>query len=105
MANGIRWTPRWARGRTVIRLGEVSFAFYMMHRIVVVFGHLLLGGGAYSTPVAVGVILLFGTVAMLLGWGLMVLVERPMMTKFGGGRSRIRSVEPPRTDDQTSIAA
>lgn len=99
-------TPVWARGRWVIRLGEMSFAFYMVHRIVVVFGHLLLGGGSYSTPVAVGLILLFGAVALLLGWVLMALVERPLMNKFGArSKPDIRSVEPPRTDDQTPIAA
>jgi mycarose O-acyltransferase len=99
-------TPVWARGRWVIRLGEMSFAFYMVHRIVVVFGHLLLGGGSYSTPVAVGLILLFGAVALLLGWVLMALVERPLMNKFGArSKPDVRSVEPPRTDDQTPIAA
>jgi len=99
-------TPGWARGKWVIRLGELSFAFYMVHRIVIVFGHILLGGGSYSTPVAVGVLLLFAAIALLLGWVLMALVERPLMNKFGArSKPNIRSIEPPRTDDKTPIAA
>lgn len=99
-------TPAWARGRLVLWLGEMSFAFYMVHRIVVVFGHMLLGETTYSTPATVGIIVLFAAIAMLLGWALMVLVERPLMKKFGAyAKPKIRAVEPPKSDDQTPVAA
>lgn len=99
-------TPAWARGKFVLWLGEMSFAFYMVHRIVVVFGHILLGSGTYSTPATVGIILMFGAIAMLMGWGLMAFVERPLMNRFGArAKAKIRSVEPPKSDDQTPLAA
>lgn len=81
--------------RAMVWLGEVSFAFYLWHRLVLVYGHQLL---AHSKPLGtaggLGLLALLLGVALLLSWGLFSLVERPIMARFARPRRRIAVVPP-----------
>ncbi|SDD62211.1 acyltransferase family protein [Actinokineospora iranica] len=65
------------RSRGMVWLGEISFAFYLLHWLVLVHGHRLLGttwgllGGAAVLALALAV-------TVLLSWALHVTVERPL---------------------------
>jgi peptidoglycan/LPS O-acetylase OafA/YrhL len=86
------WSP--FRGQVMVWLGEVSFAFYLVHRLVLQYGHRALGeGSAWSTPTAVGGAALGLAVSVLLAWALYSLVERPALRRFGR-RRRARVEEP-----------
>lgn len=76
----------WLATRPMIWLGEVSFAFYMVHFLVLDYVHRLLGGASFSTPVAVAVVVLVFAVTLVLAWGLHSCVERPIMRRFARSR-------------------
>lgn len=72
------------RGRVMIWLGEVSFAFYMVHDLVLHYGHRLIGAEkTWSTPGAIGISVLFAVASLFFAWLLYTLVERPAMTRWG----------------------
>jgi peptidoglycan/LPS O-acetylase OafA/YrhL len=73
-------------GRRMRWLGEVSFALYMVHVLVLSYGHKLIGGGAYSTPVAILVVAAFFLVSLGLAALLFTLVENPAMKRFSRRR-------------------
>ncbi|WP_079318992.1 acyltransferase [Microbispora sp. GKU 823] len=76
-------------GRLWIRLGEISFAFYLWQQMVLTYGHLWLGPGkSWSTPVAAGVLVLLFGVVLALSWALFTLVEQPLMRRFASPRRR-----------------
>ncbi len=89
----IAGAPSPLRGRLMVWLGEVSFAFYMVHMLVLIYGHLAIGNGAYRTPVAIAVDA--GLFAVALGGAtvLYTFVERPAMRRFS--RKRIVPVPLP----------
>jgi peptidoglycan/LPS O-acetylase OafA/YrhL len=87
--------------RTMVWLGEVSFAFYLWHRLVLVYGHQWFAGvdkptsfpvegEGYSTPVGIAVLVLLFGVTLLLAWATFSLVERPIMRRFARPRRRPR---------------
>lgn len=79
----VRSTASPLRGRVMVWLGEISFAFYLVHRLVLQYGHIALGAGrTWRTPAAIGLILLGLGLSLLLAWLLHVCVERPMMRRF-----------------------
>ncbi|MFF4991832.1 acyltransferase family protein [Streptosporangium saharense] len=81
-------------GRVWVWLGEVSFAFYMWHRLVLITGHDLLGaGGAWPAPTAFAISVLLFCVTLFVSWLTFSLFERPVMRRFGtaGGTWRARS--------------
>ncbi|HXR70961.1 acyltransferase [Actinocrinis sp.] len=86
--------------RVMIRLGEVSFAFYLVHHLVIVYGHRAFGLGAYGYPKAwstlPAIAFLIGTfvVSLILAWGLYELVERPVMRRWSAARPKAGSVGP-----------
>ncbi|WP_436491841.1 acyltransferase family protein [Actinokineospora sp. HUAS TT18] len=71
--------------RVMVFLGEITFAFYLLHWLVLDYGHRLLGT-TWSTPAALGILLLLAGVTVLLSSGLYFLVERPLMRRFGSSR-------------------
>lgn len=80
----------WLSGRTMVWLGEISFAFYMVHQLVLTYGHHLLGATrSWATPAALGVLALLLAGALVAAALLYTLVERPMMRKFANPR-RVR---------------
>ncbi|MFE4975830.1 acyltransferase family protein [Kitasatospora sp. NPDC056651] len=86
--------------RVVVRLGELSFAFYLVHNLVLKYGHLALGavekdgeqvGPAYGMTAGIALIAAAFLLSLLLAWAMNVLVERPAIQRW----SRPRSVPGP----------
>ncbi|WP_262506260.1 acyltransferase family protein [Streptomyces griseicoloratus] len=83
----IRGTASPFRSRTMVWLGEVSFAFYLLHRLVQIHGHRLLGADeSWSTPAAIGLLVLGACLTLLLSWLVFAAFERPVMRRFGTPR-------------------
>ncbi|MFB9723260.1 acyltransferase family protein [Planobispora longispora] len=82
----------WLAGRPMVWLGEISFAFYMCHLLVLNYGHTLLGGGSWDTPAALGVLAILFLASLAVAWLMYTLVEKPMM-RFSRPR-RARTAEP-----------
>lgn len=79
----------WVSGRTMVWLGEISFAFYMVHQLVLTYLHQLLGPTtSWATPAALGVWVLMLAGALVCAWLLYTLVERPIMRNFANPRRR-----------------
>ncbi|USX48340.1 acyltransferase [Lentzea sp. HUAS12] len=94
----------------MVWLGEVSFAFYLVHRLVLTYGHWAFGteinafggfgGKAWSTPVALAFLVAAFAVSLLLSWGLFAWVETPFMRRFGR-----TPVKPLQTSPQEDVVA
>lgn len=84
----VRGTRSPLRHPAMVWLGEISFAFYLWHRLVLTGGHNLLGGvgTAYDTPTAIAVLVLLFGVNLVLSWWLYALVERPIMRRWSRSR-------------------
>lgn len=67
------------RGRVFIWLGEVSFAFYLVHQIVMRLLDKIIGDHTWSTAPAIAITLLMLAVSLFSAWLLYRIVERPMM--------------------------
>lgn len=89
--------PTSLAGRVAVRLGEISFALYLWHQLVLTYGRQWLGGSrGLSTPVALGVVVLLFALTLALSWMLFTLVERPIMRRFAGPRrDRLAASEQP----------
>ncbi len=74
-------------GPTMVRLGELSFAFYLVHWLVLHYAHITLGGGQWSAPAALGFLLAAFAVSLGFSWLLHHLVERPAMGRLSRPRS------------------
>ncbi|MEV7771721.1 acyltransferase [Kitasatospora sp. NPDC086791] len=81
--------------RIVVRLGELSFAFYLLHNLVLKYGHLALGavekdgdlvGPSYGMPAGIALIVAAFLLSLLLAWVMNVLVERPAMRRWSRPR-------------------
>ena len=81
-SNDVAGRRSWLAGRLMVWLGELSFAFYLWHYLVLDAIHQWLGGRSWDTPEALGVVALILAVALALSWLLYNLVERPMMRRF-----------------------
>jgi peptidoglycan/LPS O-acetylase OafA/YrhL len=82
----------WLASRPMVWLGDISFAFYMWHWLVISYGHRLLGETErWSTPVALGVLMLLFAAVLLLAAMQYAWFERPIMRRFATPRSRPRS--------------
>ncbi|MFE2053919.1 acyltransferase family protein [Streptomyces sp. NPDC059459] len=84
------------RSATLVRLGQWSFAFYLVHFLIIRYGHRLMGGDLgyerqWSTPAAIALSLAMLTVAIVGGWLLHTVVEQPCMRLFGSRRSAFRT--------------
>jgi peptidoglycan/LPS O-acetylase OafA/YrhL len=103
--------------RALVWLGEVSFAFYLWHRLVLVYGHQWIAGvdqpasfpvgvESYSTPVGLAVLALLFGVNLLLAWATFALVEKPIMRRFARSRRRPRpAVEPSVIGSASAVAS
>jgi len=74
------------RNRTMTWLGEISFAFYLVHYIVLAYGRILLGDQLYSTPVTIALLIGLMGVSILFSWALYALVERPITRRWSSKR-------------------
>lgn len=85
--------PTFMSSRLMVWLGEVSFAFYMCHWLILSYGHHWLADSAMlSTPVALALIVLLFGITIGVAWLMFVLVERPIMRSVGAYLRRRRAV-------------
>ncbi|MFE4176711.1 acyltransferase family protein [Streptomyces sp. NPDC056909] len=82
-----RWSP--FRGRTMVWLGQISFAFYLWHYLLLMwFADLFYpDGDPLSTAGDVGVLALALGSAVLISWATFRWVETPAMRYFASSRS------------------
>lgn len=88
----INGAPSPYRGRTMVYLGEISFAFYMVHEIVVTYAQgAFSGGAAWNAPMPLSRWLLFSVVALAIAVGLAALlykyVEAPSLRRFSRSKA------------------
>jgi mycarose O-acyltransferase len=80
-----RYSP--LRGRVAVWLGEVSFALYMVHQLVLSYGTRAIGfGTGLSGWQAAGLSLLFLAACLPVAWLLHSLVEMPVMRRWSRPR-------------------
>ncbi|MCX4747735.1 acyltransferase [Kitasatospora sp. NBC_01287] len=83
------------RGRVLCWLGNVSFAFYLVHQLVIRWVHYLFGATrSFATPEALGLTVLSLLLALGLATVLYYAVEMPLMRRLSHGRPRTVSPVP-----------
>ncbi|MEU8704931.1 acyltransferase [Streptomyces sp. NPDC048565] len=79
--------PTVLRGRTMQWLGAVSFGFYLAQQIVLSFVRTtLMDNRTFATPVGIAVVVAEFLGALVVGWLLLVCVERPVMRRWARPR-------------------
>jgi peptidoglycan/LPS O-acetylase OafA/YrhL len=86
------------RNRAMTWLGEVSFAFYLVHYIVLAYGRILLGDQLYSTPVSVALLIGMIGVSVLVAWALYAFVERPITRRWSSRKTPVAAKDEARAD-------
>jgi peptidoglycan/LPS O-acetylase OafA/YrhL len=82
-------SPGWLGSRLMVKLGDLSFAFYIWHYMIVVYARELLGSPAgWSTPVGFAVLALLFVATLGVAWLQFTLIERPMYRRFATSRRR-----------------
>jgi peptidoglycan/LPS O-acetylase OafA/YrhL len=77
------------RRRSWIWLGDISFAFYMTHVLVILYLHRLLDPeGDAGAAADTGFTALYLVISVLVSWLLYGVVERPAMRRWGSSRGR-----------------
>ncbi|MFE2108849.1 acyltransferase family protein [Kitasatospora sp. NPDC059463] len=90
------------RGRTAVRLGEISFAFYMTHHLVLHYVRLALGETkVWSVPEVAGLGLVLLAVTIGVSWLSFRLVEVPAMRRWSRPAARGERPEPALTGGRT----
>jgi peptidoglycan/LPS O-acetylase OafA/YrhL len=79
-----RFTP--LRNRIMTWLGEISFAFYLLHYIVLATGRKLLGDELFSVPATIALLSAALVISIALSWALYELVERPITRRWSNPR-------------------
>lgn len=80
-----------ASGKVMVWLGDVSYAFYLCHYMIMVYVLTWLGSATgWSTPVGIAVLVMLFAISLVAAWLLYSLVERPMMRRFATSRRRTR---------------
>ncbi|WBO63555.1 acyltransferase family protein [Streptomyces camelliae] len=95
----------WLSSRPMVWLGEVSFGFYLVQGVTIFYLRTLLGGEAFSTPVALLVIALFFAASLLAGWLLYRFVEMPAMRRFARSRRSAPATAPVIVPAQRAMSA
>jgi mycarose O-acyltransferase len=92
----IEGTRTFVGGKRMVWAGEISYAFYLWHYLVLFHGLAWLDNKtALSTPAGLGLLALLIAMTTLLGWLTFVLVERPIMRRFAvSKRHRKAAVDP-----------
>ncbi|SHN38205.1 acyltransferase family protein [Actinacidiphila paucisporea] len=76
------------RSRVMVRLGDLSFAFFMIHAVMLVtLTRLFAGHQQWSDGQAYGVIAAYATLSLAAAWVLNTFVERPMVRHFSQSRA------------------
>jgi peptidoglycan/LPS O-acetylase OafA/YrhL len=100
----LRERPSWLRRPTLVFLGDLSFAIYLVHWPVLLVTNWLTGNRPWGTPIALAVTLLTGAVVLLVAWLLHTRVERPMVRRFGGRAPREHPVTTPQPTPVETVA-
>lgn len=77
----------WLSSRPMVWLGGISYAFYLVHYLVLEYGHELLGT-VWNSAAATGIVAVLFCAAIAIAALLYYGVERPLMRRFGTARSR-----------------
>jgi peptidoglycan/LPS O-acetylase OafA/YrhL len=81
--------PTFLGSKLMVWLGNISFAFYMWHFLVLVYGHNWLGAGTHwGMWTSLGVMFLLLAVTLVLSWATFTFFERPIMKWFATSRRR-----------------
>jgi peptidoglycan/LPS O-acetylase OafA/YrhL len=84
------------RNRTMIWLGEISYAFYLVHELVLSYGHRALGATRTWDTGTVALLALGAlAVSVLLSWLLYSVVEVPALRRLSGRRQAVPVLPPP----------
>ena len=79
--------------RVMTWLGEISFAFYLVHFIVLAYGRSLLGDRLFSTQATIGLLVAGVLISIAVSWALYTAVERPITRRFSTpGASRRKTL-------------
>lgn len=85
----LRGARTFLTGRTMIKLGEISFGFYMVQGVVIFWGRPeVFGLGTFSTPTALLVELAMFAGTLAAGWLLHTVVEMPAMRMWSRSKRR-----------------
>ena len=77
------------RARWLVWLGTISYAFFLVHFLVLLYGHIPLGTGKYwPVPTALGILAGLLAETTVLGWLVTRLVEEPMMRRWARPRRK-----------------
>jgi peptidoglycan/LPS O-acetylase OafA/YrhL len=76
----------WMNSPTMVRLGDLSFPFYLLHWPVLHYGHLAFGSGKWSPPGAIAFLLAALATTVALSWLLARYVERPAIRRWSEPR-------------------
>ncbi|WP_030668151.1 acyltransferase family protein [Streptomyces cellulosae] len=76
------------RSRAMVWLGEVSFAFYLLHFIVVSEARNLLGARFDSVPAVVALVVAECALAVLVSWAMYAWIEKPLVRRWSRARAK-----------------
>ncbi|MER6094144.1 acyltransferase family protein [Streptomyces bluensis] len=76
------------RNKVAVWLGDISFAFYLVHFTVLQGVWKLLGSKTYTAPQAAAMMVLSLGVSILASWALYALIERPITQRWSNPRKR-----------------
>ncbi|WP_329398987.1 acyltransferase family protein [Streptomyces melanogenes] len=82
------------RGKVMTWLGEVSFAFYLIHGVVIIYGTKFLHGKPYGLAAGLGLWAACAVISLILGHLLFKYVEMPMMKHWSKPRGERRDARP-----------
>lgn len=103
--------PNWLSSRIMVWLGDVSFAFYMWHSLILYYVYTWLFGPTSSLATAIGQIAVLFAITLVVSWLQFSRIERPMMRRFAVSRrdrqrkSAVTSIapdKPGKPDDQAA---
>nr|BAA09815.1 midecamycin 4''-O-propionyl transferase [Streptomyces mycarofaciens] len=102
-AGDIRGTRSWLGTRTMVLLGELTFAFYVIHYLVIQYGHRFLGGELsyyrqWDTPAAIGLTVLALGLSVGLAALLHFFVEKPVVRALGRSGKASRASKAPQPE-------
>ncbi|GGK91272.1 acyltransferase [Sphaerisporangium melleum] len=86
----------WLGSRPMVWLGNVSYAMFMVHYLILVYVRQLFGSPeGWSTPMGFVMLGVLFAITLVLSWMLFRLVEDPIMKRFASSKPRPRHAAPP----------
>jgi peptidoglycan/LPS O-acetylase OafA/YrhL len=88
-----KWSP--TKSRLMVWLGTISYAFYLWHRLILIYGHRLLGPGrTWDSAAVIGLAVLAFAVVILVAWLTYRFVEVPLHRRIAGRTARAAERSP-----------